>query len=191
MPATESKTKGKGGAPRGNKNAVGNKGGGVPELYQPEFAEEAMVLCAEGFTDLMLGEYFGVTERTINNWKAKHVEFRSALKVGKDETDDFVERCTVKGISGYFVDTEETTAGVVSTVRKWIPGNPTAGLKWLAARRPDQYRETKNINQQVALHEGLRAALEEMSEQSKLRRAERAKLANPAKLIEQERIKVD
>ena len=34
------------------------------------------------------------------------------------------------------------------------------------------------------LHEGLRAALEEMSEQSKLRRAERARLVNPPKLIE-------
>lgn len=35
----------------------------------------------------------------------------------------------------------------------------------------------------LVLHEGLRAALEEMTEQSGLRRAERAKLVNPPKLI--------
>ena len=29
-------------------------------------------------------------------------------------------------------------------MRKWIPGNAHAGMKWLAARRPSVYREQKD-----------------------------------------------
>jgi hypothetical protein len=80
-----------------------------------------------------------VTERTIHKWKAKYVEFRASLKIGKDQTDDAVERAVIKGITGYYVEVQEMNAqGIVRTVRKGIPGNPNAGLKWLAVRRPDK-----------------------------------------------------
>jgi hypothetical protein len=71
-------------------------------------------------------------------------EFAEALKVGKAETDDLIERATVAGIIGYYVTVDEMDRfGNVRQMRKWIPGNPHAGMKWLAARRPEQYRERK------------------------------------------------
>jgi hypothetical protein len=56
-------------------------------------------------------------------------------------------------------------------------------MKWLSARRPEIYGEKKE-NDTISVDDWLRAMLEEMSEQSKLRRAERARLANQHKLIE-------
>jgi hypothetical protein len=166
------------GAPKGNQNAVGNPGGpGVEGVYQPEFAQEAEMLCAEGFTDLMLAEHFGVTEKTINRWKGKHIEFRTALKVGKEATDDFVERCTVKGISGYYVETQEMSGqGVVRTIRKWVPGNPGAGLKWLAVRRPEQYQQVKVTENKHTLSASMDRMLDIIEEKLKSERADRAKL---------------
>jgi len=103
----------KGGAPKGNKNAVGNKGGGQESPYKPEFAEEAYILCAEqGATDLILGEHFGVAEATIRKWRLKHVEFRAAIRAGKVETDDAVERATVQHITGYYVNTRNRWGGL-------------------------------------------------------------------------------
>jgi hypothetical protein len=49
----------------------------------------------------------------------------------------------VRGITGYFVDEEVSVNGHVRKVRSWVPGNPMVGLRWLALRRPDEFRETK------------------------------------------------
>jgi hypothetical protein len=168
----------KGGAPKGNQNAVGNRGGpGGEVVYDPSFAQEALVLCAEGYTDLMLAEHFGVNERTINKWKAKYVEFRASLKIGKDQTDDAVERAVVKGITGYYAETQEMSGqGVVRTIRKWVPGNPGAGLKWLAVRRPDQYQQVKVTENKHTLSASMDRMLDIIEEKLKSDRADRAKL---------------
>ena len=46
-----------------------------------------------GFTDEKLAEFFEVSEDTITAWRLKHVEFARAVRVGKAETDNFIERC--------------------------------------------------------------------------------------------------
>src|SRR5262249_16235513 len=135
-------------APKGNQYARGNKGG-RPTKYKPEFAEIAEKLCAKcAFTDTQLADWFEVSVRTINEWKLKHQIFAEALKIGKAETDDLIERGTVAGITGYYVTEDEMDRfGNVRQLRKWISGNPHAGMKWLAARRPEQYRERKKDKQ--------------------------------------------
>ena len=131
-------------APKGNRYAKGNKGG-RPSKYKPEFAETAQKLCAMcAYTDAQLANWFEVSVRTINDWKLRHPEFAEALKVGKAETDDLVERSVVAHISGYYVTEDEMDRfGNVKQLRKWISGNPHAAMKWLAARRPEQYRAQK------------------------------------------------
>ena len=124
-------------APKGNQYAKGNKGGRRTK-YKPEFAETAQKLCARcGFTDAQLAEWFQVSPRTINEWKLKHPEFSQSLRAGKAETDDLVERSTLEHITGYYVEVEELDRlGQKHALKRWIPGNAHAGLKWLAARRP-------------------------------------------------------
>ncbi|WP_445366188.1 hypothetical protein ACJJJB_10210 [Microbulbifer sp. ANSA001] len=51
--------------------------------YREEFAEKTEKLCKLGLTDKELGEFFEVTEQTINNWKNKHSEFFESIKRGK------------------------------------------------------------------------------------------------------------
>src|SRR5262249_23990989 len=108
------------------------------------------------------------------------------LKAGKSVTDDLVERSVLQGIMGYYVIEEVKCKGAVSKVKKWIAGSPSVGMKWLSARRPEIYREKKENDHMIILHDGLRAMLEEMSERSRLRRAERAELVSQTKLIDRE-----
>jgi hypothetical protein len=134
----------KGGAPKGNRNAKGNKGGGRKTSYRPAYAECAKKLCAvRGYTDKKLAEFFGVSEMTINRWKLKHVEFLLAMKAGKSVFDDLVERAVLHGITGYYVHEEVSINGHVRKVRTWVPGDPKAGLRWLALRKPEEFGETK------------------------------------------------
>jgi hypothetical protein len=165
-------------APKDNKNAVGNRGGkGRASLYKREYAEQAQKLCAmAGLTDQRLAEWFEVSERTINSWKLKHVEFASALRAGKAETDDLVERATVAHITGYHVDTEKATRNGKVIVREWVKGDANSGMKWLAARRPEVYREQRQVKHQLTMDEAFLQFLDQMDEQAKLEKARNARL---------------
>src|SRR5262249_34676163 len=164
-----------------NQYAKGNKGG-RPSKYKPEYCEVAQKLCAMcGFTDTQLAKWFEVNVDTIYQWRLKHPEFAEALKVGKAETDDLVERATVAGIAGYYITVDEMDRfGNVKQLRKWIPGNPHAGLKWLAARRPEQYRERKEDKRILSMDDAFLQFLEKMDEEQKALKA----LNAPRKRIE-------
>jgi hypothetical protein len=96
--------------------------------------------------------------------------------VGKEETDDEVERATVQHIRGYYVIIEQLDKfGVVRKLRKWIPGDAHAGLKWLAARRPEVYREQKNVRHALSADDAFLRFLDQMDEEQKLKKAERAR----------------
>ena len=134
-------------APKGNEYAKGNRGGGRKSNYRAEYAEQAKKLCQMGFTDQMLGAFFGVNESTINRWKLEHEEFLQALRVGKAVADDAVERAVFQAIVGH-TRTEQKLIGSgeearIIEVEKYYPPQAGAGLKWLAARRPEQYRDKR------------------------------------------------
>ena len=145
-------------APKGNQNAKGNKGGkGGPDKYRPEYAEQARKLCNMGFTDADLGDFFGVDERTINRWKLDHVEFMSALCMGKEVADNVVERATFLGITGFTRRVKKVIGSGknarVEEVEEFYPPNPGVGLRWLAARKPEVYREKSETTPKIDVGE--------------------------------------
>jgi hypothetical protein len=130
---------------------------------------------------MQLAKWFEVNIDTIYHWKLKHPEFAEALKVGKAETDDLVERSVVAHIAGYYVKVDEMDRfGNVTELRKWIPGNPHAGMKWLAARRPEQYRERKEDKRVLSMDDAFLQFLEQMDEEQKREKA----LLTPRRMIE-------
>ena len=150
-------------AHKGNQYAKGNKGG-RPSKYKSEYAEIAQKLCARlGFTDEQLADWFEVTLSTIHQWRLNHQEFSDACRAGKAETDDFVERATVKHIEGYYVTVEEMDRhGNVKKMRKWVPGNAHAGMKWLSSRRPEVYREQKNVRHALSMDDAFLRFLDQI-----------------------------
>lgn len=132
-------------APKGNKNALGNPGGGRKSQYQDKFAAMARKACEAGFTDVELGDLLGVTERTINVWKLEHLEFASALKLGKAVVDDRVEKSLFARATGYEhdeIDIRVIEGEIVQTqIRKRYPPDPTSMIFWLKNRRKDEWRD--------------------------------------------------
>ena len=139
-------------APKGNQNAVGNKGG-APSGYRPEYAARAAKACEAGFTDKELGELFGVNESTIYKWKLEHVDFGEALKSGKGPADDRVERSLFHRALGYSYDAVKifcNRAGEVTKVpyREHVPPDTTACIFWLKNRRSKEWRDVQKHEHQ-------------------------------------------
>lgn len=138
-------------APKGNKFAAGNPGGGHPSSYKEKFAKQAEMACKAGFTDMELADLFGVHVSTINAWKIEYEEFARALKTGKSEADERVERSLYARALGYEhdeVDIRVIDGQVVQTpIRKYYPPDSTACIFWLKNRRKDEWRD--KIEQEI------------------------------------------
>ena len=63
---------------------------GRPTAYKPDFCEQARKQCLLGATNEELGEFFGVTRRTIDNWIACHPDFAAAVESGRVVADSKV-----------------------------------------------------------------------------------------------------
>lgn len=132
------------GAPKGNKFAVGNKGGRTSK-FKKEFVEQAYKLALLGATDDELADFFRVRVSTIHNWKKRHNEFLDALKRGKEVADANVSDRLFQRAMGFEHDSEEIKVvnGVVERVpvRKIYPPDPTSAIFWLKNRQPEKWRD--------------------------------------------------
>lgn len=120
---------------------------GRPSKYTQEFAIQAAKLCALGATDKDLADFFGVSTVTIWRWQNEHEEFCNALKVGKSEADDRVERSLYHRANGYSFEAVKIfmPAGAAGPVyapyTEHVPPDTTACIFWLKNRRPEAWRE--------------------------------------------------
>jgi hypothetical protein len=142
-------------APKGNKLAKGNKGGGRRTVYKPSYAAQAAKACQAGFTDRELSALFGVSEVTINNWKLAHHEFALALKAAKEPADERVTRSLYQRANGYTYDSEKVFCNAAGEVTKvpikvHVPPDTGACIFWLKNRRKDLWRERPEVEQTLA-----------------------------------------
>lgn len=121
------------------------RGPGRPSLYKPEYATQAEKLCRLGATDIDLADFFGVTTRTIERWRAQFEDFCRAVTMGKDFADDNVERSLYKKAVGYEQEAVKIMqyegSPVVIPYREKIAPDTGAAIFWLKNRRKDQWRD--------------------------------------------------
>ncbi len=139
-------------APKGNRFASGNRGGGRPTAYKPEFCAIARKMCELGATDEDLAEALGVSERTVRTWMVLHEDFSAACRVGKQAADDLVERRFYNRAVGYAFDAVKifmpagATEPVYAPYREHVPPDVNAARFWLQNRRLDQWGEEPVVN---------------------------------------------
>ena len=137
-------------APKGNKFAKGNKGGGRPTLYKPEYAAMAFHVALLGATDEDLAAVFGIGETTLNSWKKEHEEFSDALKRGKTQADATVAASLYNRAVGY-VGRKTVTATFqgqildVQEVEEYVGPDTTAAIFWLKNRQRDKWRDRHDL----------------------------------------------
>jgi hypothetical protein len=123
---------------------------GRPSKFQPEFVEQAKKLCALGATDKDLAGFFHVSVPTIWRWSCEHEGFCNALKVGKAEADERVERSLYHKATGYTFESvkifQYEGAPVTVPFTEHIPPDTTACIFWLKNRRPDLWRDVSRVD---------------------------------------------
>lgn len=109
-----------------------------------------------GLSDVQMARVFGVTERTLNRWKADE-QFMSAIKKGKAHADKTVEDSLFIRAQGYSITevTREpvlTGKGKVTTklsitkiIEKHVPADTTAQIFWLKNRKPEDWRDRREV----------------------------------------------
>lgn len=130
-------------------------GPGRPTDYDPKkMPEQAEKLCVLGATDEEIADFFGVSARTIYRWKIEHPEFCQAVKSGKENADERVERSLYQKATGYyFVEQESHKLKIdqhkeeieVVDVEKFATPDTTAAIFWLKNRRKDVWRDKQEV----------------------------------------------
>ena len=127
-----------------------------PTKYKPEYIEQAKKLCIKGFTDIDLAEFFGVTEKTLNNWKNEHELFLQSLKDGKVEHDNnSVVKSLLQRATGYSHKEDKILANpkdpnnpvIVKTIKHYPP-DATSMIFWLKNRQPKDWGDNPEQAQQ-------------------------------------------
>lgn len=132
---------------------------GRPTAYKAEYAQQAEVACKAGFTDKELADLFGVSTQTLNAWKKQHPAFLDAIKTGKEEADERVQRSLYHRAVGYSFDSvkifppkvwndgEEVKFGepVVVPYVEHVPPDTTACIFWLKNRRKTEWRDRHEL----------------------------------------------
>lgn len=168
----------RGGQP-GNKNAVGNPGGGHISKYKPEFDKQVYALCMLGLTDKEISSFLGVTERTFNNWKVENSSLFQSIRRGKTIADAKVAISLFRRAVGY--QYEETTFESVvldknediakkafkkKTVKKELPPDVGAATMWLKNRQRDKWRD-RDIDLNSLTNEQLDYIIDQLTKKNK------------------------
>lgn len=118
-----------------------------PTKYKETYPDQARKLCAKGFTDKDMADFFEVSESTINEWKLKHESFSESIKEGKESFDtEKVEETLLKRALGYEateskIEQQEGSPTKKTMTKKHIPPSDTALIFWLKNRSPAKWRD--------------------------------------------------
>lgn len=129
-------------------------GAGRPSGYDPKYVIEVAQWCCDGATDEEVASNLGITTRTLYRWKLQYPEFCQALKAGKENADERVERALYQRATGYYyiekqamkIKNPDGSEGVIVVeVEKYSPPDAGAQQFWLKNRRRNNWADLKQV----------------------------------------------
>lgn len=133
--------------------------------YEQWLTEEGLLQleawARNGLTDEQIAANMGITRSTLNEWKKKYSDISDTLKRGKDIIDIQVENALLKRALGYtYIETTQERVDdydphtglktgshmeVIKTVTKEVQPDTTAQIFWLKNRKPDTWRDKRDV----------------------------------------------
>jgi len=109
----------------------------------------------DGLTNQQIAENMKINPDTLYRWIKMYSEISETLKRNKDVIDRQVENALLKRALGFSyteITEEEDSEGEtksVKKVKKIVVPDTTAQIFWLKNRKPDMWRDNKNITAQL------------------------------------------
>lgn len=95
--------------------------------------DKAKALYTLGMTDQQVADFFGVSKRSVEDWKKDH-NFSSPLKEWKDSADGEIEASLHMRAKGF-----------TDPSGRYYPPDPTSMIFWLKNRQPAKWREKVDV----------------------------------------------
>lgn len=155
--------------PKGKALSIPVPGPGRKSLYREQYAEQAFKLCLLGAKDEELANFFGVTVKTLFNWRDEHPAFLQAMIDGKEKADAEVAHSLYKMATGHTITAEKLVkkGDDFEAVRykQYIPGDSAAAYRWLLNRRRQDWAD-KQVHEVTGtiIHEHRAAAQREVDD---------------------------
>lgn len=112
----------------------------------------------DGLSDEQIAKNIGISKKTFYEWKKNYGNFGDSLKKTKDVVDREIENALYKSAMGY--DVEETVEElrfnkktgknelvVTKRTKRHIPPSNTAQIFWLKNRKPEEWREKREVEE--------------------------------------------
>lgn len=115
----------------------------------------------DGLTEEQIAANMGIVRSTLNEWKTKFPDISDTLKRGKAIVDIQVENALLKRALGYtyvettreqVIDYDKTTGvpigshmEITKEVTKEVQPDTTAQIFWLKNRKPDVWRDKRDV----------------------------------------------
>ncbi|KIO62120.1 hypothetical protein B4065_3340 [Caldibacillus thermoamylovorans] len=124
--------------------------GKYQEWLTPEGLLKIEGWARDGLTDEQIAQNIGIRRETLYDWKKKYSNITNALKKGKEVVDRQVENALLKRALGYKYDEITYENGKeTKRVTKEVQPDTTAQIFWLKNRRPDKWRDRKELDANV------------------------------------------
>lgn len=117
-----------------------------PSSYDPADNIRVQGWARDGLTNEQIAANLDINIDTLYEWRKRYPEFAEALKKSREVADREIENALFRNATGY--DTEEQTltkSGDVVAVTKHVPPNVTAQIFWLKNRKPQDWRDRREI----------------------------------------------
>lgn len=128
--------------------------------YEQWLTEEGLLQleawARNGLTDEQIAANIGISRSTLNEWKNRFSDISDTIKRGKEIVDIQVENALLKRALGYTYkettreaqfnpQTEQYEMVVTKEVTKEVVPDTTAQIFWLKNRKPEEWRDKKDV----------------------------------------------
>ena len=129
--------------------------------YQEWLTEEGLLQleawARDGLTEEQIAHNMGISRKTLYEWKSKYSDICDTLKRGKEVVDIQVENALLKRALGYTYkevtrekvfnpETGQYELMPTKEVTKEVVPDTTAQIFWLKNRRPEQWRDKRDVS---------------------------------------------
>ena len=147
------------------------RGRGRPTKYDPRYIPIVRELVLRGLIDVEIAEMLQIDESTLYDWKLRHVDFSLAMQRSKELVCDRLEATMVMRANGFERKVEKATAsGRKVVINEYFPPETAAGKFLLQHRRPEVFREQREVNQRIGIEQGFLTFLQRLDDKAKLER---------------------
>lgn len=133
---------------------------GAPGKYAEWLTKDGLILISgwarNGLTYEQIAHNMGITRNTLNEWRNRFKGIDDALKRTREIVDLEVENALYKRAMGYDYDEEiyqrkvdkatgEESMELIKKVTKHVPPDTTAQIFWLKNRKPEEWRDKREV----------------------------------------------